>query len=287
MFKVDKVTISYERMPGGLTYLIIGAPKTGKSTQAAKWSEKGQDGVLVIDSDLGTDFIEGANRVTVTSLNPPERELFDENNVPIMAEDGTIKTEVIPPDERGYFYRSGDLVGKPMPVYSLSEVVFGLMAEWQELGYDTIVIDTVDTVNGWIEDEVAPEGIENTPFGAGYNKSTRRNMNIVEKLQMFVKKNAATLVLISHSKKSVEVDGKIQLMPELPKGLAGKLCAKADIIGFTSIEKATNKHKISFAGYDERSVGSRVPALQGKEFDFDFQAIKKAILGTKQKEKTK
>jgi hypothetical protein len=54
-----------------LTWYFIGQPKTGKTTAAANWSSKGAEGVLVIDTDLGADFVDGANVVTVTSLNPP------------------------------------------------------------------------------------------------------------------------------------------------------------------------------------------------------------------------
>jgi len=282
MIQVEKVKVDWSKMPSGLTWMFIGAPKTGKSTQAAQWSERGAEGVLLIDTDLGSDFIDGVNRITVTSINPPTRirELngeiqFDKNGVPI--------TEEIPPLERGFSYRNGPLKGKPMPVYSLAEVVFDLEDHWQELGYDTIVIDTVDMVNEWIEEIVNPTDFGQGAYGADYFKSTKKNMDIMLKLQFLIKKHGGSLILNSHSKKSVEVDGKIQLMPELPRGLASKMCAKADVIGYTTIDKKTGKHKISFVGYDERSVGSRLKPLHGKELPFSYEEVKAEITGYKEK----
>ena len=284
MIKVEKVTVDWSQMPTGLTWLFIGAPKTGKSTQAAKWSERGAEGVLLIDTDLGSDFIDGVNRVTVTSINPPTRPKMHEGQLQFTAE-GIPLEEEIPPDERGFVYRSGPNKGQPMAVYSLAEVVFDLEDNWKELGYDTIVIDTVDVVNEWIEDIVNPDGFGLGAYGTDYYKSTKKNMDIMIKLQRLVKKHGGSLLEISHSKKSVEVDGKIQLMPELPRGLASKMCAKADVIGYATIDKKTGRHMISFVGYDERSVGSRLEPLHGKELPFDYQAVKEAITGYKEKKK--
>lgn len=67
-------------MPGGLTYLIIGQPKTGKTTACASWSPKGSEGVIIIDTDLGSDFVNNANTVTVTSLNAPIRPCYTKAN---------------------------------------------------------------------------------------------------------------------------------------------------------------------------------------------------------------
>jgi len=63
-------------MPAGLTYLIIGQPKTGKTTAVSKWSPKGSEGVIILDTDLGSDFVDKANTVTVTSLNAPTRHVL-------------------------------------------------------------------------------------------------------------------------------------------------------------------------------------------------------------------
>ena len=57
MIEVRKVSTDWGKgMPSGLTYFFIGQPKTGKTTACASWSEKGSDGVLVLDTDLGAEF---------------------------------------------------------------------------------------------------------------------------------------------------------------------------------------------------------------------------------------
>ena len=79
--KTRKISNDWTVMPGGLTWYIIGQPKTGKTTAASSWSEQGSKGVLLIDTDLGVDFVNGANTVTVSGLNPPERKKMDGKSV--------------------------------------------------------------------------------------------------------------------------------------------------------------------------------------------------------------
>ena len=69
--KVQTIKNDWSVLPGGLTWFFVGQPKTGKTTAAAEWSEKGSEGVIVLDCDLGADFVKGANVIPVTSLNIP------------------------------------------------------------------------------------------------------------------------------------------------------------------------------------------------------------------------
>lgn len=281
MLEIHKSVVDWSEMPTGMTWYIIGAPKTGKTTQSSKWSERGTDGVLLLDTDLGSDFVDGCKSITITSLNPPERAKKDMRGNPVLDKSGVPIVEVVPPLERGFVHRTGDKKGKPRASYSLAETVFDLEDHWDEYAVDTVVVDTADEVNSWIEKEVAPNGM-GEDFGKSYAKATEKNLDIMKRLQTLVKQKGATLILISHSKKTVEVDGKMQLMPALPSGLAGRLCARADVIGYTTIDKKTGKHMISFVGYDERSVGSRIKPLHGKTLEFSYQAIKDAITGYKE-----
>ena len=249
-----KVTTNWNEQPGGLTWYFIGQPKTGKTTAAANWSSKGTDGVLVIDTDLGADFVDGANVVTVTSLNPPFKE------------DGEDK-KLITPDKRGYYHRTGSDKGTPMKVYSLFEVYTWLKANWSSLGYETLVIDTIDTINEWIQDAVCVElgitAMGEGQWGADWGKARRKNVDIVKRLQTLMKKHSSNLILTSHSKQSQMNDGKIQLSPELPRGLGYALCAKADVIGYATVIKDDLIPSVSFQAYDERTVGSRLKPLNG------------------------
>tara|TARA_R110002074_G_scaffold221702_3_gene392425 strand:+ start:770 stop:1603 length:834 start_codon:yes stop_codon:yes gene_type:complete len=268
-----KVTTNWNEQPGGLTWYFIGQPKTGKTTAAANWSSKGTDGVLVIDTDLGADFVDGANVVTVTSLNPPFKE------------DGEDK-KLITPDKRGYYHRTGSDKGTPMKVYSLFEVYTWLKANWSSLGYETLVIDTIDTINEWIQDAVCVElgitAMGEGQWGADWGKARRKNVDIVKRLQTLMKKHSSNLILTSHSKQSQMNDGKIQLSPELPRGLGYALCAKADVIGYATVIKDDLIPSVSFQAYDERTVGSRLKPLNGQILPFTYTDVSKAITDYKE-----
>ena len=273
-------------MPSGLTYLIIGQPKTGKTTAASKWSTNGQDGVIVLDTDLGSDFVDGVNAVTVTCLNTPERPVLKDGKQVVA--NRKAQSEVIPPEERGFSYRSGDMKGTPMPVYSLIECYNWLATKWDELPYDTIVIDTINEVNLWIEASVINElgitAMGEGQWGADWGKAKRKNLDIIKKFQDLIKKKGGNLVLISHAKSTVMTDGKAQLAPELPRGLGYGLAAKADVIGYTTASKENGEYNISFEAYDERVVGSRLRPLAQKVLPLSYDAITKEILSYKEEE---
>ena len=269
------VTTNWKEIPGGLTWYFIGQPKTGKTTASANWSSEGASKVLVLDTDLGADFVDGANIVTIASLNPPYEGEGDDR-------------KVIPNLERGFYHRSGPDKGKPMEVYSLAEVFLWLKENWEKLPYETLVIDTVDTVNQWIEKAVCDElnitAMGQGDWGADWSKAKRKNVDLVKRLQLLMKQHGGTLVLTSHSKQSQMNDGKVQLSPELPRGLGYALCAKADVIGYSTVVKDELIPKVSFQAYDERTVGSRLKPLNGKILPFTYTEVIKAITEYKEEE---
>jgi hypothetical protein len=285
MLEINKITTDWKsELPNGLTWYFIGQPKTGKTTQSAEWSKNGSEGVLMIDTDLGSDFVHGANVVTCASLNPPLR-VKTKDGIKVV-KNGEEQLEVIPNIERGYFYRNGEKRGEPMPVYSLAEIINDLIKNWAKYPYDTIVIDTIDQVNEWIETIVKQElGIKEMgegSWGADWAACRRKNLDIVKKLQTFIKKVGGNLILTSHAKHTVVTDDKVQLSPSLPSGLGRGLCAKADVIGYTTIDKGTGKYSISFEGYDERMVGSRLKPLAQKLIPFSYDAVMEEIKSYKE-----
>lgn len=287
MFEVQTISTDWSSdLPGGITWYFIGQPKSGKTTQASRWSTLGSKGVLVLDTDLGADFVDKANVVTIASLNAPVR-VKEVDGVKVV-KNGSPVSELIPPEERGFFYRNGDKKGQPMPVYSLAEVVASLEKNWTSMPYDTIVIDTIDQVNTWIEATVTEElGIKEMgegQWGADWGKARRKNTDIVVRLQRFLKKVGGNLVLISHSKSTTVTDGKAQLAPNLPRGLASALTAKADVIGYTTCNKENGAYEISFQSYDERMVGSRLRPLAQKDLPFDYDSIMNEIKQYKEEE---
>ena len=285
--QVNKVSNDWKEIPSGITWYIIGQPKTGKTTAASQWSSKGSEGVLLIDTDLGSDFVEGANTVTVTSLNEPVRNKMSDDGRKMVNKKGEEIFEIVPPEDRGFFYRSGDNKGKPMPVYALNEILNWIKSSWNELPYDTVVIDTIDQVNRWIEEKVTGElGIRamgEGQWGADWGMARRKNVDIVVRLQKLMKKFGGNLVLVSHSKTTVVTDGKAQLSPELPRGLAYGLTAKADVIGYSTVDKKSGNYIISFKSYDERTVGSRLKPLAQKNLLFDYSTIINEIITYKEK----
>ena len=285
--KVRKVSTDWSKLPHGLTWYFIGQPKTGKTTQASKWSDKGSKGVLLIDTDLGSDFVNEANTVTVTSLNTPTRpQMVDGKQV---TKGGKPVIEAVPHDERGYYHRTGDETGEPMEVYSMIEVYFWLKENLKSLPYDTIVIDTIDHINRWIEAEVCDERGqaamgEGASWGADWAQARKKNLDIVKKFQTLCKQLGRNLVLISHAKTTVITDGKSQLGPELPRGLSYALTASADVIGYATASKEDGKFYVSFKAYDERTVGSRLKPLAQKVLDFDYGSVMNEILKYKEQE---
>lgn len=284
LIKVQKIKNDWNEVPSGITWYFIGPPKTGKTTNASRWSEKGSDGVIILDTDLGTRFVDNANTIPITSFNPPVEEILNpDGTVAIEMVNGKAvsKVKVIPPEERGYIYLSGKNKGKPMPVYSLVEAVTWLKSNWKDLHYDTVVIDTVDIINQWQEqmviDEYGVDSVADLSFGKGWSIPKKNILKSIKGLQEFLKLNLGNLILISHSKKSNIEDNKVQLVPDLPAGLGEGLCGLATVIGYTEVSKKTNKYYVSFESYGERSIGSRLAPIAQKKMLFDYKTIKEAI----------
>jgi hypothetical protein len=272
-------------VPAGLTWYFIGQPKTGKTTQAASWSPKGSEGVLLIDTDLGSDFVDGAKVITCTSLMPPIRAVTKDGIA--VTKNGEPQQEIIPPEERGYFHRNGSNAGTPLKTYSLGEILKDLETNWADYKIDTIVLDTIDQINAWIEDAVVDDlGISamgEGQWGSDWATARKKNLDIVVRMQRFLKMVGGNLIIISHAKPTMVVDNKAQLGPNLPRGLSYGLTAKADIIGYTSADKETGDMEISFEAYDERMVGSRLRPLSQQKLLFDYGNVMKTIKSYKEK----
>jgi hypothetical protein len=285
--KVQNVKTDWTLMPSGVTWLFVGQPKSGKTTAASKWSEKGADGVLIIDTESGTDWCEDANVIHCNSINIPfQSEVKDGVKLPVTKKvNGKDIPVPIPPEERGFYCRTGKDKGKPMPVYSMVEILNWLRKEWDKLPYDTIVIDTISAVNEWIERIVQTElGINamgEGSWGSDWALARKKNVDIMVRLQQLMKKYAGNLIINAHSKSTMVTDGKAQLSPDLPRGLSASLVAKADVIGYTTVNKDGSIYEISFKSYDERTIGSRLKPLAQKTLPLEYQAIKDEIVNYK------
>lgn len=261
MIKITKTGRSELSDMTGLTWYFFGPPKSGKTTNSAKWSPQGSAGTLLIDTDKGSDFLNDQDHIPVTSLMPP----FDDDG------------KEIEPEKRGAIHRMGEHKGEPKPVYSMSELITELFNKSIPPLYDTIVIDTIDMVYEWSEQRIKSKyqvnDISDLGYGKGWGESRDIVIEIVETLQNFCKSNLMNLVLISHSKETTVTDNKVQLSPELPKGLSKKLTAMSDAIGVASFDKESGKPMLSFESYDERAVGSRIPELHNNVYEFDYHKV--------------
>ena len=201
--------------------------------------------------------------------------------------DGEPQQEIIPPNERGSYYRTGKEKGTAMPVYSLAEAFSWIRKEWDKLSYDTIVIDTITEVNQWIEavvkEELGISAMGQGEWGTDWGMARRKNLDIMKRLQNFIKKKGGNLVIIGHSKTTTVTDGKAQLSPELPGGLTRALTAKADVIGYVTGNKSTETFSIDFQSYDERAIGSRLKPLVQKILPLSYEAVINEIKSYKEK----
>ena len=278
--EIQKIVNDWTELPTGIVWYFIGPPKTGKTTQASKWSEKGSAGVILLDTDMGADFVDGANIIPITSLAPPFRKVLDKDGNSVTTLVGgrtTDKMEIIPPNQRGYCYRTGKKKGEPMSVYSLIEALDWLRANWKDLPYDTIVIDTVDKINDWQEalckERFNIEALADLDFGKGWSIPKTNQLNSIDSLKTFLRSVKSNLVMVSHSKDTITVDKKVQLVPDIPKGLGKGLCKMAEVIGFTTCNKTNGKYYISFLAYEERNIGSRLEPLKQKRLEFDYKIV--------------
>lgn len=285
--KPQTVKANHNELPTGLVWYIIGQPKSGKTTALSKWSPDGNKGVLIIDTDMGADFVDGANIIPCSSINPPQR-IVMENGEPKLEKDGSKIYEIIPPDERGFVYRYGKDKGKQMAVYSLSEIVTYLYQNFDKLPYDTIVLDTIDKVNGWNEARTCHalgiDAMGEGQYGADWAHAKAGVMRTFTALRDLTRSKGGNLVIVSHAKETSMLAAKgkkqkaqVQLGPALPSGLTTKLTGASDIIGYTTGADGDDVYQISFNAYDERKIGSRIRAIAQKELKFDYQEILKEI----------
>lgn len=282
MIKVHTITYSVQDMPVGYVALFYGYPKTHKTTETSKWSDKGSEGVLLIDTELGSDYVQGCNRVICTSINPPTRRAM-KNGEPVNNHAGLPTYEIVPVLERGYTFNTGANKGKPMEAYSLAEIlteIYKNVNDEKAFPYQTIVIDTIDEINDWIEQETCEKlGIKamgTGEYGSDWATAKNRIKTILADLIRVLKKANKNLILISHAKSSTVTKNVKQLGADLPKGVSKAIMGMCELIGYISI----GEHKeatISFAPYDEVQMGSRIEALSNATIPFNYEAFKKHI----------
>jgi len=250
----------------GKFHLLCGTQKGGKTTAASTFSKKSTDGVLFLDFDHGLGVLDRPNRIHISCCLPPLIEV-DGNWIEA------------PPDQRGYF----DNENNPMPTYSIKEAIDFLRAEWSNLPYDTVVIDTIDAMHDITEDFILelyraeePDKYENldsiadVSFGAGYARVRNSILSKVYEILDIIKFSGQLVILMQREKTiTIEKNGKVvpQQRPAIPEKLASKLQRDAETVGIVEISPDGN-YQVTYKGYGEITSGSRLEALNGKTIKF-------------------
>lgn len=253
----------------GRIVVIAGTVKSGKSTIISTWGKPGS--VLVLDLEGSMDHIPNQDRIRITSLLPPLK---------LSGEDWV----VVPPIERGHY----DPDGNPVATYSFVEALEFIRENWDKLGYDHIAMDTVDDfvemVNPIIVQELKDEDlkkrnpiwqdnvtINDFEFAVG---TARVRERVAEKLTILTDliRRTGQLLLAAHLESTIRIGSGKDVTPRkkmsgVPDKLADLINGQAEVIIYVSKIQG-NKYVASMDGYGEITMGARIPALQGKTYQF-------------------
>ena len=194
--------------------------------------------------------------------------------------------------EEGASEIDGVIVSKPKSLDELSEVLEGLEGPYGKK-FATIVIDSIDVVYDWIEQETCLDlskkfkmkidNIGEGPNGADWAEARKRLLGFVQAWRQLGK----TIVFIAHAKSVMSEKGAITQKArtiDLPGKLAHRFPAKVDHIAFCYAEKekdsrgkTTISRFISFQPYEDLEAGSRCKELQGQIVPMSFDAIRECF----------
>lgn len=262
---------TYDGLRKGKIHLLCGFPKTGKTTAMSTFGEKGLGSVLILDIENGSDYVKGVPRIPLYSLLPPYT-IDSEGNY-----------NIVPPLERGY----NDNDGKPIEAWSYMEAIDYLKSEWDNLGYDSIAIDTIDAFLAWVNDYTVQilkekDSLTTNPkyqdvtdigefeYALGYNASRNKVIEKILELANIVR-NTGIVIIGSHMNKTIQIrdGGKVisQKLPHLPEKLAQWLGGNAETIGILS-QNDRGQHLCTFTGFGETIIGTRLDPIKGKTIIF-------------------
>jgi len=199
--------------------------------------------------------------------------------------------------ESGYDYIEANiLVPKTYP-----ELLKELKNPKNLKGYDTIVIDTIDIVYEWIEQDTikslnssfktAYTSIGEFPHGTGWAVARMNMKKFIFNNLFNITRMDKNVLIIAHEKlMKIERNGKEETIFKLAlPGQTGTLVTSlADVVGRIYSKKIAGKFepRISFSpGQDDG--GSRIKSLANKDIPLDFEALKSIIESNKPKTKPK
>ena len=261
--------------PKGLTWLILGEAKVGKTTFGLNFADD-KEKVLLLDLENGAKGFPYTKRINVISLLAATRPKLDASGNEVLDTNGKKIMQLVPPDERG-FYRDG----KPAPAASMMEAIAYIRKN--PGSYETVVLDTVDDLNSFAEQVVMEE--KNTvamgdanEFGKDWAASKIKVIKTLKLLQEICQKNEINLIILSHVKtvtnKDSESDQQISsLAPDLPSGLRKQVTALADVIAYAYMTKNGDRLMSTRTG-GQNVTGTRYVEIADAVFNLSYSEIK-------------
>ena len=153
---------------------------------------------------------------------------------------------------------------------NLAEVrglIVQLAKERETIPYETIVVDSLTTLEQWIEEEVSQElncEFGTAGYGADYGSARTKIMRIINGF----KKVNQRIILVAHTNISAEPGTEIQTL-SLTGKVKNLVTAAADAVGFMCWRN--EERVISFASTQKDESGSRYPQLIGKVIPASYQ----------------
>lgn len=159
---------------------------------------------------------------------------------------------------------------------NLAEVrglIVQLAKEKEAVPYQTIVVDSLTTLEQWIEEEVSQElncEFGTAGYGADYGSARTKIMRIINGF----KKCNKRIILVGHTNISAEPGTDIKTL-SLTGKVKNLVTAAADAVGFMGWKN--EERIISFASTQKDESGSRYPQLIGKDIPATYQAFAETI----------
>ncbi len=187
----------------------------------------------------------------------------------------------------------GGMVAHPQTLADLSQLMEALEGPYGK-PYESIIIDTLDVVHGWMEEETLEEvgkkikrelsAMGEAPEGLDWAISRKKTMGFLEAWRVFARNTNKTVVFIAHANSVMAEKGTITqkaMSIDLPGKLARRVPAKVDAVGYCYGVKgrdAQNKpiieRKVSFEPYSDLEAGCRFKELSGKVLPMSFKSIR-------------
>lgn len=291
-------SVNENEMPKGLVWAFVGLPKRGKTYGISRFNPS-QDITKTLFLDLEMCTLEypeyrGLHVLPITSYTPP---------TVVVEVNGKKTKEIVPSSERPLY-----VGGKQIRNYSIIEAI-SIIKSMEKSGalknFESIVIDTVDALQGLIEEKCIEEYNEENPkkpvnsigdigsYGSGWDLAKRRLVSgpssVIKELKTISARTGIEIVLSIHSKTTTQIEGRVQRDPALRAGNTLALFAEVAAIGYvdnhkTSLPDGSNggsvgkgkQHTVSFiTNSEETTGGTRLSSLVGKTVPFSYQEIKK------------